>query len=89
MFWLVYQTADGLCVILQPASSLTHARLVAGMKGMVDSEFSEGHALDPNLIKKLPTKLIGRRLSQRQAAQLLKALSAPSRKTKNGRRASP
>jgi hypothetical protein len=82
VFWLVYQTSSGPCVILQPASSLIHARLVAGMKGMPHSEFSEGHALDPKLIKKIPTKLIGRCLSQRQATQLLKLLSTPKRKAK-------
>jgi hypothetical protein len=31
VFWLAYDTPEGVCVILQPASSLIHARLVAAM----------------------------------------------------------
>jgi hypothetical protein len=36
--------------------------------------FSEGHQLDSKTVRKIPKKMIGKRLSPKQAQQLLKKL---------------
>ena len=72
MFWLVYESDRGPCVILQPARSLIHARMVAGVNQLDPGRFVEGHELPKSYIRKIPKDKIGKCLSQRQAAQLLK-----------------
>jgi hypothetical protein len=75
VFWLVFSTPRGPCVILQPASHLIHARLAAGVTHQLDpTTFSEGHQLDAKTIRKIPKDMIGKCLSSRQAQQLLKRL---------------
>jgi hypothetical protein len=62
MFWLVFRTESSPYVILQPASTLIHARLVASVNGAT-GEFQEGHQLDKKIVKKIPPALIGKPLS--------------------------
>jgi hypothetical protein len=75
VFWLACDTPEGICVILQPASSLVHARLVAAMNHEPGT-FSEGHELQKKHIRRIPKKMIGRCLSPRDAQQILKLLEA-------------
>lgn len=76
MLWLVFDISSGPCVILQPAPHLLHARLVAGMTRRLDPQtFIEGHQLDKKLIKQIPKDMIGKCLSSKQAARLLKKLA--------------
>jgi hypothetical protein len=42
VFWLVFNGPRGRCVVLQPASSLIHARLAAGMNNIEPGDFVEG-----------------------------------------------
>ena len=74
MFWLVFRTESSPYVILQPASTLIHARLVASVNGAT-GEFQEGHQLDKKIVKKIPPALIGKPLSGKQAAKLLDRIS--------------
>jgi hypothetical protein len=71
LWWLVYTKGDTIEVYLQGAGDLLKARMKASMAGQ-DGEFKEGHALAPNLIKKIPKKVIGRTLAGKQTAKLLK-----------------
>ena len=75
VFWLVYQTPRGQCVVLQPAGSLIQARFGAAMKKIEPGRFVEGYQLENRYIRKIPQDKIGKCLSQRQAQQLLKKLS--------------
>jgi hypothetical protein len=76
VFWLVFNTPDGPCVILQPAASLIFARLAAGVKHGLDADsFQEGHQLDAKTVKKIPKDMVGKCLSGTQAEKLLKRLS--------------
>ena len=75
MFWLVFDTARGPCVILQPASSLIFARIAASTAHKLDPKgFQEGHQLDAKLLKKIPKGLVGKRLTSKEAAGLLKRM---------------
>jgi hypothetical protein len=74
MYWLVFSTESGPYVILQPAYSLIHARLVASVNGAT-GEFQEGHRLDTKMAKKIPPALIGKPMSGKQAAKLLDRIS--------------
>ncbi len=71
MFWLVYQNGKGVEVVVLPASALIYARLDAVNKGLDGGTFKEGHLLDAKLSKRVPKKMIGRRLSPDEAQALL------------------
>jgi hypothetical protein len=75
VFWLVFDSPRGRCVVLQPAPSLIHARLVAAVKNIEPGEFVEGPQLERKHIRKIPKDLIGKCLSPRQSQQLLNKLS--------------
>ena len=76
MYWLAYQTADDMCVVIMEAPSLIHARMVLAIQGNSEpGDFSEGHLLDPKLAKHVPSNMLGRCLSSREAQKLLKRLS--------------
>lgn len=70
MFWLTYDTPRGTEVFIAEAGFLMMAKVKAGMTG----EFQEGHQLDINTAKKIPAKMVGRTLSQREAMSLLKRI---------------
>ena len=80
LWWLCFQSDKGICVVLQPAPSLVHARVVAGINKIEPGDFTEGHQLDAKTARKIPKTLIGKCLSPRQAEQLLRRLSPPARK---------
>ena len=75
VFWLVFDSPRGRCVVLQPASSLIHARLTAALKKLEPGEFVEGHQLDRKYVRKVPKDMIGKCLSPRQSQTLLNRLS--------------
>ena len=62
MFWLTYKTSRGTEVFIVEAGFLMMARVKAGMVEQ-EGEFQEGHQLDARTAKKIPAKMIGRRLS--------------------------
>jgi hypothetical protein len=43
MYWLCFKSPQGVCVVLQHASSLINARMKAAMAGLALGEFQEGH----------------------------------------------
>jgi hypothetical protein len=71
LFWLVFKNGGDITVFIQPAGALGEARLRAAIAG-VEGEFQEGHELDAKMTKKMPKGLIGKTLTRRQAAALLK-----------------
>lgn len=74
LYWLCYRDETGIAVVIQPGPSLIHARMVNALAGLDEGTFVEGHELDSKTAKRVPKGKIGRRLSQRQAAQLLRLL---------------
>jgi hypothetical protein len=69
--WLVYQVAEKIEVVILPASALVYARLDAAKRELDGGTFVEGHQLDAKLAKRVPKSMIGRRLTQKEAAALL------------------
>jgi hypothetical protein len=74
LFWLVYKSGRDLTVVIQPGGSLGFARLKAAVAG-IEGEFQEGHELDAKTAKKVPKGMIGRVLTRKEAAALLKRLA--------------
>jgi hypothetical protein len=75
LYWLVYRHNNQVCVVIEPAPSLIHARLRASLAGLDEGEFTEGHELDRKW--RVPKAIIGRRLSQAHA-NLLRRGPAPT-----------
>jgi hypothetical protein len=71
VYWLCYQTPDGVCVVIEPASALVYARLSVAMRELVEGDFCEGHYLEPKLARRIPQKMQSCALSQHEAQELL------------------
>jgi hypothetical protein len=71
LYWLVYRHNNQISVVIEPAPSLIHARIVAALAGLDEGEFTEGHELDRKTEKQVPKAMIGCRLSQEEAKRLL------------------
>jgi hypothetical protein len=69
LYWLVYRHNNQVCIVIEPGASPIHARLRAGLDGLDQGEFTEGHELDRKW--QVPKAMIGRRLSQTEAKRLL------------------
>ena len=69
LFWLVFKNGREFSVIIQPAGGIIIARVRALLAG-IEGEFKEGHALDAEMVRKVPKKMIGRVLSRKEAAAL-------------------
>ena len=77
LFWLLYRVNGRPRVVIQPGSSIIHARLKATMADLADDHtFAEGHELDTKTSRKVPKEAIGRRMSQDEAVELLDHLAA-------------
>jgi hypothetical protein len=72
LFWLVFKAKD-ITVIIQPAGDIVSARMRAMLAG-IEGEFKEGYELDGKMTKKVPKKIIGTLLDQKQANALLRKL---------------
>jgi hypothetical protein len=73
IFWLVFKQGDDVAVMLQPGANIIAARMRAMLAGIA-GEFQEGHELDAKTAKKVPKAMVGKVLSRKQAAALLKKL---------------
>jgi hypothetical protein len=83
MWWLSF--SDGSVAII-PASSLTHARLLAAAKGLGRaSTFVEGNPIDTERLPPIPKEFIGRMLTPVDARQLLDILNRTERGGRPGR----
>jgi hypothetical protein len=67
--WLCYRHNNQISVVIEPGSSLIHARMRSALHGLDHGEFTEGHELDRKW--RVPQAMIGRRLSQEEAKRLL------------------
>jgi len=74
LYWLCYRHGDRTHVVLQWSATLLGARMRAGIAKLDDGVFSEGHALASDMAARVPPGIIGRRLSQKEAAALLDGL---------------
>ena len=72
LYWLCYRHNNQISVVIEPGSSLIHARLRASLDGLDQGEFTEGHKLDRKW--RVPKAMIGRRLSQEEGKRLLAKL---------------
>ena len=73
LYWLCYRLDDRVSVVILPAYSLIAARLRASIEKLDEGEFAEGHELDEETAKKVPKTLVGRRLTRKEAADLLRS----------------
>ena len=71
LYWLCYRHNNQVSVVIEPGTSLVHARMGAGLAELDEGEFTEGHELDRKIEKQVPKAMIGRRLSQEEAKRLL------------------
>jgi hypothetical protein len=70
MFWLTYQSLRGTEVFIAESGFFTMAKVKAGLAGQ-RGEFQEGHLLDDNTAKRIPTNMVGRTLSLIEAFAVL------------------
>jgi hypothetical protein len=69
LYWLCYRHNNQVSVVIEPGASLIHARMTAGLDGLDQGKFAEGHELDRKW--KTAKEMTGRRLSQEEAKRLL------------------
>lgn len=75
LFWIVHRVNGEPRVYIKEASAPLYARLAGSMDGILDpADFVEMHVLDEKTARKVPKKMQGRLLSQREAKSLLKKL---------------
>jgi hypothetical protein len=74
MYWLTFETSGDVQVRIVQANHLLLARMKAGMAGQKGA-FQEGHQLDAKTAGKIPEKMVGRSLSQKEATALLKQIA--------------
>jgi hypothetical protein len=74
VYWLCYQSEQGVCVVLRDASCMVHARLAVALGNLEPGPFTEGHQLDEKMSRRIPKQMIGRCLSTCEAQQLLKRI---------------
>jgi hypothetical protein len=75
MFWLAFKNSRGAVeVFIVQAHHLMMARMRAGMAGQ-QGTLQEGHELDRKTARKIPAKMVGRSLSQKEAMALLKRIA--------------
>ena len=74
LYWLSYRSDEEVTIFLVEAAYELSARVKAGLAGMDHNKFVESHALPEKMAKKVPPSMIGRSLSGKEAAALLKKL---------------
>jgi hypothetical protein len=67
LYWLCYRHNNQ--IVIEPGTSLIHARMRAALAELDQGEFTEGHELDCKM--RVPKELVGPRLSQEGAKRLL------------------
>ena len=73
LFWLVYGERADITLFIQPAEIIVYARIKAAIAGPM-GEYQEGYELNATMARKVPKKLIGKPLNQKQANALVKKL---------------
>jgi hypothetical protein len=71
LYWPCYHHNNRISVVIEPGTSLIHARMRAALAGLDEGTFTEGHDLDRKTAKRIAKPMIGRRLSQEEAKRLL------------------
>jgi hypothetical protein len=71
-YWLCYRHNNQISVVIEPGTSLIHARMCAALAGLDEGTFTEYHELDRKW--RVPREMVGRRLSQEEAKKLLAKL---------------
>lgn len=73
LFWIAHRIGGAPSIFIAEANTKLYARLAAARAGHA-GEFAEAHELDVRTAKKIPKAMIGRALSQKEAAALVKKL---------------
>lgn len=73
LYWIVHTLKENSEIFIQDANGGDIARLKASIAGF-EGPYSEMHELDAKIAAKVPKKMIGRVLSQKEAEALLKKI---------------
>lgn len=84
LFWIVHDIDGKKVVWIQDAGDKIFARMKAGLAGLT-GDFVEIHELDEKTARKVPAKMTGRVLSQREAKALLETISASRAGKRSGK----
>lgn len=78
MYWLTYRVKGKTAVVIRPEETAIAARLASLVSDatLEARQFQEAHALDARTKKRIPKTMIGRRLTERQARELLRKIGA-------------
>jgi hypothetical protein len=71
MFWLAYDRGGRRYVVIEPASTLIFARMLAAMGDLEKGTFIGGFALDEEMAESVPLAMTGRKLSLGEAEKLV------------------
>ena len=72
--WLCHRVNGRTEIVIQPGNGVVFARLSAGVAGLDQGDFIEGHCLNEAMSGRVPKDMIGKRLSAGQAKKLLDSL---------------
>ena len=73
LFWLVFKKNTDTILVIEPGGTMDFAQLKASI-ALGDAKYQEGYELTPTMARKVPKKLIGMPLDQKQANALVKKL---------------
>jgi hypothetical protein len=74
MFWLTYDTPRGIEVFIAKARFLLIAKVKACMAGQ-SGQLQESHHLLAKTVQKIPSQMVGRTLTYKEALALLKRIA--------------
>jgi hypothetical protein len=75
--WLTYETEGRRRVVLERASTVIFARMLAAMDDLATGTFIEGYLLDEHMAESVPAHMIGRTLTSAEIKKLFE-LFAPA-----------
>jgi hypothetical protein len=70
LVWLTYETEGRRRVVLERASTVIFARMLAAMDELATGTFIEGYLLDDHMAERVPPDMVGRTLTSAEIKKL-------------------